>query len=457
MSNISIIKVSELKGDIRIDADRYRQEYLTLESEIKNIPSSEKLEKLIEKPVRGGYTPTNREFLDGDEKIFFIKTDTLRDGLIKFENADFLPKRVLSKNHFLIPDEVIVTIIGAHFNIIGRAAIFQDEDEKSVVNQNIAVIRVKKSKINPYYFSAFLNCHYGRRQLWMLSRQTEQVNLNFREVEQMQIPLFDDKFQEHISNRVIKFYSDVEKAKILYSKAKLLVDEKTGVDKLTRHENIYETPLSYVQSKNRIDAEYFRPIYEELSDMIENYPHGNEELLVAVKNVAMNAKPSKYPDQLFKYVELADIDSTVGVIHSPDELQGKDVPSRAKRTLKTNDVIVSSVEGSLSKIALVHSDYEKSLASNGFFQFRAMTISPELLLVMAKSNVLQLLLKRESTGTILASIPPENLNHIKIPTLEKDVQNNITSLVKKSHILWNGAMSSFREILKDIEKRVEKS
>ena len=454
--NVTTIKVSDLKGDTRIDADRYKKEYLVLEDVVKNIPSSQKLHRLIEKPVRGGHTPTNRDIKNHDEKVFFIKTNTLRDGLIKFENADFLPEKVLRKNHFLIPGEVIVTIIGAHFNIIGRAAIFRTNNKKSVVNQNIAVIKANKSKLNPYYLSAFLNSNYGKKQLWMLSRQTEQVNLNFREVEQVYIPLFSNDFQNNMSGKVIKFYEDIENAKNLYSKARLLVDEKTRVSKLKNHENTYTVTLSYVRSKNRIDAEYFRPLYEQLCEMINEHPYGNKFLLDTVNNIAGDAKPGAHPDQFFRYVELSDVDSTLGVIHGSDKIQGKNTPTRAKRILETNDVIVSNVQGSLSKVALVHQDYKKALASSGFFQFRANTISSELLLAMTKSSILQLLLKREATGSILSSVPPENLNHIKIPVLKKETQNEITTLVKKSHRLWNLAIRSYENILKTIDKKVEK-
>lgn len=66
---------------------------------------------------------------------------------------------------------------------------------------------------------------------------------------------------------------------------------------------------------------------------------------------------------------------------------GKEAPSRARRVLKTGDVIVSSVEGSLGKVAFVDSAQDGYLASTGFFQFRSKEILPEALLMLAKSIV----------------------------------------------------------------------
>ena len=51
------------------------------------------------------------------------------------------------------------------------------------------------------------------------------------------------------------------------------------------------------------------------------------------------------------------------------KIKGDQAPSRARRILKENDVIVSSVKGSLEKVALVDKEYDGSLASTGFFQF----------------------------------------------------------------------------------------
>ncbi|MFH7835763.1 MAG: hypothetical protein QXL51_04125 [Candidatus Aenigmatarchaeota archaeon] len=72
---------------------------------------------------------------------------------------------------------------------------------------------------------------------------------------------------------------------------------------------------------------------------------------------------------LITFVELADIDASIGIIQSSTNIISEEAPSRAKRILKKNDVIVSSVEGSLEKVALVDKQFEGSLASTGFFQF----------------------------------------------------------------------------------------
>ena len=102
---------------------------------------------------------------DDSEKVYFIKTKILRENLIVFENSDFLPVESVSKRSLLQQNDVIVTIIGATFEIIGRASIFLNDYPSSVVNQNIAIIRVNEDQLNPFYLSVFLNSRFGREQL----------------------------------------------------------------------------------------------------------------------------------------------------------------------------------------------------------------------------------------------------------------------------------------------------
>ena len=229
MAVTSIVKLSELEGAKRIDADRYHVKFLELENDLRTLSNIKELRSVIVEPVRTGHTPRDRDIYEDDEKVYFIKTDTLREGLIDFENSDFLPARSLSERDYLKPKDVIVTIIGAHFEIIGRSAIFLSHYPQAVVNQNIAVIKSNETILNPFYLMVFLNSKYGREQLWMLSRQTEQVNLNCREVEKLLIPIFDQDFQKEIENIVKNYFGFVEKSKSLYSQAENLLLEELGL------------------------------------------------------------------------------------------------------------------------------------------------------------------------------------------------------------------------------------
>jgi restriction endonuclease S subunit len=155
-------------------------------------------------------------------------------------------------------------------------------------------------------------------------------------------------------------------------------------------------------------------------------------------------------------VELANINSSIGIIDAAAEVLGKEAPSRAKRILKTNDVIVSSVEGSLEKLAIVDKEQEGYLASTGFFQFRSRGILPEVLLVIAKSIVIQMQLQKYCSGTILTAVPKDALNNIVVPVLPKSTQEKIAALVRKSHEARKKAKELLEEAKRKVEEMIEK-
>jgi len=197
----------------------------------------------------------------------------------------------------------------------------------------------------------------------------------------------------------------------------------------------------------------FKPAFDQVTEKVASYRNGYASLLTCAEPVRPDFDPGRHPDTSFKYVELADIDMSLGIIRSASEIKGEEAPSRARRILKKGDVIVSSVEGSLEKVALADEEYEGSLASTGFFQFRGRVSQPEVLLVLARSVVLQAQLKRECAGTILTAVPNESLKRIIIPMLPPRVQQGIAELVRQSH----EARRKARDLLEEAKRKVEEA
>jgi type I restriction enzyme S subunit len=438
------VKFSELKGAGRIDATRYQPKFLALEDKLRYLKSVKPLGPLIRHPVTTGQTPKERELVDDGERVYFIKTDTLREGSIIFENADYLPSTSLVKSDYLQTNDVLVTIIGATFDVVGRAAIFTEGYPASTVNQNIAIIRTDENALNPFFLSVFLNSKYGREQLWMLSRQTEQVNLNCREVEEVLVPEFSKTFQEKIQEQFEQSMQALSDSKKVFQQAQTTLLRYLGLESFKPSRTLTFTgKFSETTSATRIDPEYYQPHYKVITQKVAESPSGQTPLLAYAESIPNDFTPSNYPDETFSYVELADIEPSVGVIHSTNQVSGLDAPTRAGRKINTNDILASRVEGSLKQVALVRENNSGALASTGFFQLRATKIEPEVLLVIAKSIIMQAQLKREATGTILTSVPSQALEKIWIPLLPRSVQKDLKELVRESHQDWERGNMAF--------------
>jgi type I restriction enzyme S subunit len=73
-----------------------------------------------------------------------------------------------------------------------------------------------------------------------------------------------------------------------------------------------------------------------------------------------------------------------GIIDDVETYEGIDLPTRARRKIKEGQVIVSSIEGSLSSCALVTKDFNGAICTNGFYVVDADEINSETLLVLIR-------------------------------------------------------------------------
>jgi type I restriction enzyme S subunit len=80
--------------------------------------------------------------------------------------------------------------------------------------------------------------------------------------------------------------------------------------------------------------------------------------------------PTKNPDKEFKYIDVSSVNSKDFFIESVTLLKGKDAPSRARKLIKTNDVIFATVRPTLKRIAIVEKELDKQVCSTGYFVFR---------------------------------------------------------------------------------------
>ena len=259
----SAVPISQLEYS-RIDADFYHPTYLKELQSWRRLEAHvgvAKLGRLLAAPVRTGRTPRSRRIKGDEQCVRFIKTDTVREGSIDFDNSALLPVRVISERDYIPDDALVMTIIGATPEIVGRTAIVRPVDPECVTNQNVAVV-CTSGKCDPYYLTAFFQTKWGRDQVWRHSRRTEQVNLNCREVERVLVPNPAGSLQEAIGNLVRDSFASGDRGLSLHQKAQQLLEFELGLDKLTFQKPVgYTTRYSAIEVSRRFDAEHYYPSF----------------------------------------------------------------------------------------------------------------------------------------------------------------------------------------------------
>lgn len=289
-----------------------------------------------------------------------------------------------------------------------------------------------------------------------------------------QIPQFSQDFQLEIEKLIKDSHKALEDSKALYKEAENLLYESLGLDSTNPLESLQstESSLRCVKSRNddiiakyphlnisirqlsqsygksgRLDSEYYQSKYDTIERTIKGYKGGYCKLESSeIKDANFTPKTQ----EKYRYIELANIGNN-GNISEPLEDLGENLPTRARRKVKTGDFIMSSIEGSLASCAIITPEFDDCLVSTGFYVLNSTTLNSETLLVLFKSAFFQEYLKKFSSGTILTAISKDELQNVLIPKIDSTAQEQIASKIQKSFALRKVA----KDLLESAKSKVE--
>lgn len=452
----SIVNISELEGELRIDAEYYDPFYLRNESEITKKKWCH-IRDLLSKVQYGLSLAMNEErigykilkmddiigILADDSNCKYVDIDSKTFLRFKLEKGDVLFNRVNSEE------------------FVGRTGIYL-LDGKHTFASYLIRIRAKNYFTN-FYITIYLNTKYGKISLKrVMRRAVNQANINAEELKSLKSPIPSDTFQKFIEKLVLKAYEERQKAEQFYKQAEeILLEElglknwkpktkkiKIGGQEFEEEENVSIRMLSEVIKADRMDAEYWEPKYDEIEELVKNYKYSWDYLPNLVNISKRKIKINN--EEVYNYIELADINQNLGAVNQTKQIRGRDLPSRARMKVEKGYVIMSSVEGSIDKIALIDFEKDNLLASTGFFVFKEDDLNKETLLVLLKILAKRYLI-REAQGTILTAIPYDSLERIILPKINQQIQQKIAYLIQQSF----EARENSKELLEIAKRTVE--
>jgi len=155
-------------------------------------------------------------------------------------------------------------------------------------------------------------------------------------------------------------------------------EEKIGVPPLATQKRIVEIlDKSFEKiSKAKENAEKNLKNAKELFDshlqsVFENKgQEWEEKTLGEVLLKTETIDPTKKPNEEFTYLDVSSVNKETKEIENATTLLGKDAPSRARKLIKTNDVIFATVRPTHSRVALIPEEYNGQVCSTGYFVLR---------------------------------------------------------------------------------------
>ncbi len=443
----SEMMLSSLSG--RLDAEYYSKTAESIEQFIMRKEHIFLKKKDVVSGPFGSTLKSSAYMTDGD--IAFVRIENIRggfhisrDSLVYISNGD----NTRLANSQLYTDDLILSKVGS----VGLFARVDSELGTCNISENNIGLKLSAySTQEKHVMLAYLNSHYGQILLQRRKSGNVQPKLNVSDMCIIPIPRFNDDFSERVSSLIVESDNAIRESSRIYTETQnILNDAIHFTSSSLSQKNVTSKSFSEVFSTGRLDAEYFMPKYDYILDKLKG-----AYIFEDVCNIhGDNFTPQN--GKRYSYIELADI-GTYGNITGTITADGAELPTRARRIIHAGQVIVSSIEGSLQSCALITEEYDNALCSTGFYVIDSDVYNSETLLMLFKSSVIQDLMKRGCSGTILSSISENELQKINLPIIDRETQNIIAGHVQQSFTLRRKSEHLINAAVHSVELAIESS
>ena len=153
----------------------------------------------------------------------------------------------------------------------------------------------------------------------------------------------------------------------------------------------------------------------------------------------------------FDYIEIGSVEYGKGITQV-EHLKFEDAPSRARRIVRKDDIIVSTVRTYLRAIATVQDSDNMQIASTGFVVIRAKAINPEYLRYSILSESFIGMVEAYSTGISYPAINSSTVVGFKIPVPDSQKQKEIAFFLNNKCSKLDNVLEKTRVSIEEYKK-----
>lgn len=438
-TELNSINALEDNPTFRIDSEFFRKELLTLP----RFPLC--LGKIAK--IKSGTTPADRD--DGlTEGVVLLKTTDIRNSVLSPEDQYYRVSQSIAarmRETKLKARDVLINIVGATTDVIGRVAFVPDDFPEANITQAMALLRVDEQEIDPTVLFSFLTGRYGKLQVERLARPTGQYNLNLQELASFRVPKFTTGFSKIVSTNVLTSYELLSQHRKHIQKA-----EQTLLHALNLGNWQPPEPLTYTRrvsdtfAAKRLDSEFFAP---RVSELLDHLSSGGKVL----RDMAPARHEQFTPGMTgtFEYIEISNVSSDG--IAAAETVPCAEAPSRATQYVRKGDVITSSVRPVRRLSAIIKPEQDGFVCSSGFVVLRPVNIAPELLLTYLRLPPVCELMDLHTSASLYPAISERDLLNLPFPIVASKIEADIVKAVQQAH----AARREARELLERAKRAVE--
>jgi len=452
----SIVNFKKLEEGVsfRFDAEFFHPRALLFEKRINGL-HGKTIEEYGCTVVSGpfGSSLTSDAYLKSG--IPFVRISDLRDFIIDTNELTYISpeNHVRLSSSKLNVGDFVLSKVG---NTIGIVSIVTpDIGECNISENNLGIRFPKECAIEDRKFIlAFLNSEVGQIQILRAISGNAQPKLNVSDAELIRVPIVTPKLIKTISDIIDQAIILIGRSKQYYTQAEqTLLSELGLVNWKPKHRLSFVKNFSDTQASDRIDAEYFQPMYDGILEAVKKYRYGFEPVGTLFKQNRSSFKNK--PDELYRYVEISSVNVLSGEIDSLS-LIGKELPANAKIKLNNGDLIISKVRTYRGAVAIVQ---DGGLIGSGAFTVlkESERMNIETAYVYFKSAPILRLSLKYNAGTSYPVIDDKDILNLPFPLMPEETQKTIKQRVVEMYDAKALSKRLFDIAKRGVEMAIEKS
>ncbi|MGB9937298.1 MAG: restriction endonuclease subunit S [Methanobacterium sp.] len=384
-------------------------------TERRSLPSSwqvVKLGSIVRKKITDG---THKTPIYTKTGIPFISANNIKKSHIDFSSCKYISKEeheTLIKRCKPEKEDILLSKVGT----LGLTTKVNENIEFSIFVQ-LALIKPNLDLVNPDFLKYVLESNKMQDQINLMASQSTMKYIGVQKISELKIPLPNISEQKKIASVLLA----LQKAK---EEIESVIEATNSLKKsLMNHLFIYG-PVSVENVKNLSLKETEIGLIRAEWDI---------KMLTEIVLKTPGVNPKNFPEKIFKYIDVSSISRDSLKINSYSEYKGSEAPSRAKRLLKTNDVLFATIRPKLKRVALVNSDFNEQICSTAFCILRVdkKKVDPYYLFSVVSNDSFVDRVSSHQRGSSYPAVSNKDVLNQVIPIPPLDIQREIGNVILK--------------------------
>jgi hypothetical protein len=446
MAVSSLVKVSELEGAKRLDAEYYRPEYLKFKHFLsKHPPLGQFVEKIIH--------PVEIKRVYEDQGLHILLAQNIQHNFLEFSVTVFMPEsaRGIILRNKLVPNDVVMTRSGANY---GDAAPYFGDPVPLYACADDLVIRPKPD-LSAGYLATFFNTDVGRALIKRGGYGAGQPHVAPPFLKTLHIPRFSRDNEQKV-NGLIRLASDeIKRSESIYLQAERMVLEEIGWDKLNLSQPKWWTvPISRAEDVHRLDAEHFQLKYDKLIAHLQKT--GKSKKLGEISPFIKRGFQPEYVDAgEIIVVNSQHLGRYLLNVEATERTDRKFWNENKRAQLQKNDVLLYSTGAYVGR---TNPWFENSaaIASNHVTILRPNpSCNPLYLAVFLNAPIGLLQTEKWASGSGQREIYPDDISRFLVYLPSETFQQKVADLVHESYQARQKAKALLEEAKAKVEAMIE--